>query len=257
MFPTGGFGGMVTKPWSERTKTAERLLMESIEPLSKIPGIRVIPTTPPPLPGGGDFPVDFVITSPSEPQRLGEFAGQLVEKAFGSGLFIFADSDMKFDQPQAEVVFDRDQLRSQGVDLSRAGHDLATLLGGDYVNRFSIQGRSYKVIPQVARVDRLTAEQLGQMYVTGSQDKLVPLSTFASLRTTAEPRELKKFQQLNAVRIQGVIPPPVPLDRALRLLEEEAAPPSPKGSRSTTPANRGSSGPKEAGSSAHSNSPES
>jgi multidrug efflux pump len=222
MFPTGGFGGMVTKPWSERTKTADQLLMESMGPLSKIPGIRAIPLTPPPLPGGGDFPVDLVINSAAEPQQLGELAGTLVEKAFKSGLFIFADADLKFDQPQAEVVFDRDKLRSQGVDLSQAGLDLATLLGGDYVNRFSIQGRSYKVIPQVARADRLTPDQLTELHITGSGGRLVPLSTFATLKTSAEPRELKKFQQLNAVRIQGVIPPPVPLDQALGFLEKEA-----------------------------------
>ena len=220
--PTGGFGGMVTKPWSERKKTAQQLLLESTGPLSKIAGIRVIPLTPPPLPGGGDFPVDFVIASPAEPQQLVEFAKQLVGKAFASGTFIFADSDVKFDQPQAEVVFDRDKLRSQGVDLSQAGQDLSTMLGGNYVNRFSIQGRSYKVIPQIKREDRLTADQLSQIYVKGSGDKLVPLSTFATLRTTTEPRELKKFQQLNAVRIQGVIPPGVPLDKALRTLEDEA-----------------------------------
>jgi multidrug efflux pump len=220
--PTGGFGGMVTKPWSERKKTAQQLLLESTGPLSKIAGIRVIPLTPPPLPGGGDFPVDFVIASPAEPQQLVDFAKRLVGKAFASGIFIYADSDLKFDQPQTEVVFDRDKLRSQGVDLSQAGQDLSTLLGGNYVNRFSIQGRSYKVIPQVKRAERLTPEQLSQIYVTGSQDKLVPLSTFATLKTTTEPRDLKKFQQLNAVRIQGVVPPGVPLDQALRVLEDEA-----------------------------------
>src|SRR5437016_2718507 len=139
-----------------------------------------------------------------------------------SGMFIFADIDVKFDQPQTEIVFDRDKLRSQGVDLSQAGRDLSVLLGGNYVNRFSIQGRSYKVIPQIERADRLTPDQLSHIYITGSNDKLVPLSTFASLKTSAEPRELKKFQQLNAVRIQGVIPPPVPLDQALTFLENEA-----------------------------------
>jgi multidrug efflux pump len=221
-FPTGGFGGMVTKPWSERNKTAQQLLMELMGPLSKVPGVRVIPLTPPALPGGGDFPVDMVIASAAEPQMLRDLATQLVQKAFASGMFIFADADLKFDQPQTEVVFDRDKLRSQGVDLSRAGRDLSTLLGGDYVNRFSIQGRSYKVIPQVKRDERLTADQLTGIYVTGSEDKLVPLSTFATLKTTTEPRELKKFQQLNAVRIQGVIPPPVPLDQALTFLETEA-----------------------------------
>jgi multidrug efflux pump len=219
--PSGGFGGMVTKPWSQRAKTAQQLLVESVGPLSKIAGIRVIPLTPPSLPGGGNFPVEFVIASAAEPRQLSEFANQLVQKAFASGLFIYADTDLKFDQPQAEVVFDRDKLRSQGVDLTQAGQDLSTMLGGDYVNRFSIQGRSYKVIPQIKREGRLTPDQLEQIYVAGSDNKLVPLSTFATLKTTTEPRELKKFQQLNAVTIQGVIPPNVPLDKALRFLEDE------------------------------------
>src|SRR6516162_1457581 len=220
--PGGGFGGMVTKPWSERTKTTQQLMMEAMGPLSKISGVRVIPLTPPPLPGGGNFPVDFVITSAAEPQQVSDFANQLVQKDMTSGMFIFADVDVKFDQPQAEVVFDRDKLRSQGVDLSQAGQDLSTMLGGNYVNRFSIQGRSYKVIPQVKRADRLTPDQLSQIYVKGSSDQLVPLSTFADMKVTTEPRSLNKFQQLNAVRIQGVIPPPVPLDKALSFLEGEA-----------------------------------
>ena len=220
--PTGGFGGMVTKPWSERKKTTQQLLMESSVSLSKIAGVRVIPLTPPALPGGGNFPVDFVIMSAAEPEQVSALADQIVQKAMASGMFVFADTDMKFDQPQTEVVFDRDKLRSQGVDLSQAGQDLSTMLGGNYVNRFSIQGRSYKVIPQVKRVERLTADQLSQIYVKGSADKLVPLSTFATLKTTTQPRSLNKFQQLNAVRIQGVIPPPVPLDQALTFLENEA-----------------------------------
>jgi multidrug efflux pump len=227
--PGGGFGGMVTKPWSQRKKTTNQLLVESMGPLSKIAGVRVIPFTPPPLPGAGNFPVDFVIASSAEPQQLAELAGQIVQKAMASGLFIFADVDMKFDQPQTEVVFDRDKLRSQGVDLSQAGEDLSTLLGGNYVNRFSIQGRSYKVIPQVKRVERLTADQLSQIYVRGSNDQLVPLSTFATLNTTTEPRSLNKFQQLNAVRIQGVIPPNVPLDKALTYLEDQAKATLPQG----------------------------
>jgi multidrug efflux pump len=222
-FPTGGFGGLTTKPWSERTKTTGELLLEAAAKLSRIPGIRVIPQAPAPLPGGGDFPVDLVIASTVEPEQLVELANQLVGKAFQSGLFLFADADVKLDQPQTEVVFDRDKVRSLGVDLGQAGADLAALVGGDYVNRFSIQGRSYKVIPQVKRAGRLTAEQLEDVYVTGPEGKLVPLSTFATLKRSTEPRELKRFQQLNAVRVQGVIPPGVTLDQALGFLEREAA----------------------------------
>src|SRR5690606_32198832 len=134
--PTGGFGGMVTKPWTEREKSTLELQAESAVELAKIPGVRVIPLVPPALPGGGDFPVDLVIASTAEPQQLLDFGNQLVGKAFGSGLFMFADADLKFDQPQAEVVFNRDLVRSQGVDLAQAGRDLATMLGGNYVNRF-------------------------------------------------------------------------------------------------------------------------
>jgi len=222
-FPSGGFGGMVIKPWSERKKSTQQVQMEVSAGLSKITGVRVIPITPPSLPGGGGgLPVDFVIASTAEPQQVSELANQIVLKAFASGLFMFADTDVKFDQPQAKVVFDRDKLRAQGVDLALAGRDLSTLLGGNYVNRFSIGGRSYKVIPQVKRSERLTPDQLSDIYVTGAGGKLVPLSTFATLSTTTEPRDLKRFQQLNAVRITGAIPPGVSLDTALRFLEGEA-----------------------------------
>ncbi|HSP15301.1 MAG TPA: efflux RND transporter permease subunit [Thermoanaerobaculia bacterium] len=229
VFPTFGFGGLVTKPWNERRRGIEQIQMEASAKSARIAGIRAINLVPPSLPGGEGFPVDMAIVSTAEPERLAEFANQLVGKAFASGKFMFADTDLKFDQPQARVVFNRDKLRSQGVDMSQAGRDLSVLLGGNYVNRFSIGGRSYKVIPQVKRSERLTPDQLSGMYVTGQDGKLVPLSTFATIETSTEPRELKRMQQLNAVRIQGAIPPGVSLDDALSYLENEARKTLPRG----------------------------
>jgi len=229
-FPTFGFAGMVVKPWSERKRGIQEISMEASMKSSHIAGIRAIQIVPPSLPGSGEgFPVDMAIVSTAEPARLAEFANQLVGKAFQSGKFMYADTDLKFDQPQAKVIFDRDKLRSQGVDMAQAGRDLSVLLGGNYVNRFSVGGRSYKVIPQVKRAERLTADQLSNMYVTGSNGKLVPLSTFATLETSTEPRELKRFQQLNAVHIQGAIPPNVTLDDALSYMENEAKKILPRG----------------------------
>src|SRR5205085_1648254 len=218
-----------TVPHTQRKRGIQQIVMEASQKTSQIAGIRSIQLVPPSLPGGEGFPVDFAIVSTAEPERLAEFANQLVQKAFTSGKFMYADTDLKFDQPQARVVFNRDKLRSQGVDLAQAGRDLSTLLGGNYVNRFSIQGRSYKVIPLVKRADRLTPDQLTQIYVTGGGGKLVPLSTFATLQTTTEPRELKRFQQLNSVRIQGAIPPGVSLDSAVKFIEDEAAKTLPRG----------------------------
>jgi len=220
---TFGFAGLVTKPWSERTRTTEQIAASLFPVAAGVPGVRIIPVAPPPLPGGSNFDVEFVIASTAEPRELVEFANKLVGKAFASGLFMYADTDLKFDQPQAGIIFDRDKVASQGLDLRRIGADLSTLLGGDYVNRFSIQGRSYKVIPQVKRSERLTTDQLGNLYIRATDGKLVKLSTFATIQTTTEPRDIRRFQQLNSATIQGAIPPGVSLDAALKVLEAEAA----------------------------------
>ena len=222
-------------------------------PLSQIPGIRVIPLTPPPLPGGGDFPVDLVIASAAEPQQLDELASQLVQKAFASGLFIFADADLKFDQPQAEVVFDRDKLRSQGVDLSQAGQDLSTLLGGDYVNRFSIQGRSYKVIPQVKRAERLTPDQLVADLHHGLRRQARPA---VDVRHPADDRRAARAEEVPAAQ-RRAHPGRDPAAGSARPGAERSSKTRPgrscrRASRSTTPASRASSGRRAASSSARS-----
>ena len=225
----GGFSGMGLKPWSERRRTPEQMMPEAFAKLGAVPGVQVIATTPAPLPGGANFPVEFVISSTAEPAELLGFAQQLVGKAMASGRFIFADTDLKYDMPQAEIVFDRDKVASLGLNLQQVGADLGTMLGGHYVNRFSIQGRSYKVIPQVKRGERLNPEQLRDFYVSGPGGKLVQLSTFATIKQSAEPRTLNRFQQLNSAKIQGAIPPHITLDQALKVLETEAAKILPKG----------------------------
>jgi multidrug efflux pump len=220
--PTFGFSGMVTKPWSERTRSTEQIVGEVFGRVSTIPGVRVIATTPEPLPGGSQFPIEFVINSTAEPREIYDFANQLVQKAIESKVFMFADTDLKYDQPQTEIVFDRDKVALLGVNLSQVGADLGTLLGGNYVNRFSNSGRSYKVIPEAKRSARLTVDQLSNFYVSGANGKLVQLSTFATLKTTVEPRTLNRFQQLNSAKIQGAIPPGVTQDQALKVLEAAA-----------------------------------
>jgi multidrug efflux pump len=229
MRPDGGFAGMIAKPWSERTRSVLDLENEAWAKMGMIPGIRVIVTTPPPLPGGSDFPVELVISSTREPQELAEFAEQLVNRAMQSGIFMFATTDLKFDLPQSEIVLDRDKVAALGLSLEGVGRDLAGYTGGDYVNRFNIQGRSYKVIPQAKRSERLNPEQLANWYVTGPDGKLVPLATFASIKNTVEPRQLNRFQQLNAAKIQGAVVPGITIDQGLAVLEEAAREILPRG----------------------------
>ncbi|HRX71192.1 MAG: efflux RND transporter permease subunit [Candidatus Competibacteraceae bacterium] len=227
-FPTSGFGGMVTKPWSERERTVFQILPEVQQKLGQIPGIEMFPATPPALPGGGQFPVEFLIASTADTEEILKIAKQVQVKAMQSGLFAFPPMiDVKIDQPQAEIVIDRDKVADLGLNLQQVGADLAAAVGGNFVNRFNIAGRSYKVIPQVERVDRLTPGQLENLYVTGPDSQLVPLSTVATVRNQTAPRSLNRFQQLNAVKISGVAVRP--LDEALRFLEDEAAKLMPQG----------------------------
>jgi multidrug efflux pump len=221
-FPNSGFGGMVVKPWDDRKRNIFQILPEVQQKLMGIPGIQIFPVTPPALPGGGQFPVEFVLASTAETAQILDFARQLQLKAMNSGMFAFPPQiDVKIDQPESEFVIDRDKVAALGLNLEQVGADLGGMVGGNFVNRFDISGRSYKVIPQIERVGRLNPEQLQNVYVTGPNGKLIPLSTVATLRDSVVPRSLNRFQQLNAVKISGVAVRP--LDEALRFLEYEAA----------------------------------
>ena len=216
-----GFSGVVVKPWAERSRTVTGILPEVQGRVSQIPGIQVFMTTPPALPGGSNFPVEFVITSTADSARLLEIAQTIQSKATASGLFAFPPTiDLKMDQPQATVVFDRDRLADLGIKLSEVGVDLAVATGGDFVNRFNMDGRSYKVIPLVRRADRLNSEQLLDIQVTGPDGQMVPLSSMAKIEHSVVARSLNRFQQLNAVKLSGVTTRT--LDDALKLLEETA-----------------------------------
>lgn len=220
--PKGGFSGVVTKPWGERTRTTDELKDALWPQMAAIPGVRVILTTPPPLPGGSDFPVEFVMSSTREPREIVEHANAIVGRAFASGMFMFADSDLKFDQLESEVVVDRDMVATLNLDLAQVGQDLGTLLGGGYVNRFSVAGRSYKVIPQLLRSSRAFPNQILDSYIAGPSGTLIPLRTIASVKEKVEPRKLNRFQQLNSAKIQGVVPPGVSIDAGLKVLEGAA-----------------------------------
>jgi multidrug efflux pump len=227
-FANSGFSGMVAKPWDDRKRNIFQIMPEVQQKLQKLPGIQIFPVTPPALPGGGDFPVEFILASTAETGQILEFARQLQMKAMKSGMFAFPPLiDLKIDQPQSELIIDRDKVASLGLNLEQIGSDLGGMVGGDFVNRFDISGRSYKVIPQIQRVDRLNPEQLENIYVTGPNGNLIQLSTIATQRETVVPRSLNRFQQLNAVKISGVAIRP--LDEALRYLEGEAAKILPKG----------------------------
>ncbi len=221
-FPNGGFWGVGLKPWEERERTAFELLPEVQARMMRIPGIQTFPILPPALPGGGTFPVEVVIASTAESAEILGFAQKLQEKATASGLFAFPPLiDVKIDQPESEIELDRDKVAELGVDLQTVGKDLAAAVGGNFVNRFSVGGRSYKVIAQLTRAERLNAEQLDNLHVTGPNGQLVALSSIAKIRDSVRPRSLNRFQQLNAVKLSGVAVRP--LDEALAFLEGEAA----------------------------------
>jgi multidrug efflux pump len=226
-FPDNGFGGMVLKPWGVRKTTTKAYLPQVQAKLGAIPGIQMFPIMPSALPGADNFPVSFVITSTADQERILEFARQIFQKAMQAHIFQFGDIDTKIDQPQSEIVFDHDKVAAMGLDMQQVGADLSASIGGNYVNRFNISGRSYKVIPQIKRVDRLNPEQLENIYVSGPNNQLVPLSTVASIRPKTVARSLNRMQQLNAVTISGV--PTGSLDSALTFLENEARNVLPKG----------------------------
>ncbi|WP_374319358.1 efflux RND transporter permease subunit [Pseudoxanthomonas kaohsiungensis] len=225
-------GGFVLKPWSERDRSTNQVLQQALQPkLSSITGLNTFALVPPSLPsaGGDGGGGEFLVLGIGSLEQLNELSDAIVQKAMESRRFIFLDKDLKIDKPRIEVQIDREKAALLGIDMRTLAADMAAMLSGGYVNRFAMENRSYRVIPQVQRSDRLNAAQLENYYTRTRDGQLVPLSTLVTLKETAQPQTLKRFQQLNAVGIMFAPRPGVSKGEALRVLEEAAAEVLPQG----------------------------
>ena len=215
--------GMNLKPWTERERTVMDLKPLVQAKLGGIAGVQAAAFVPPPLPGsGGGLPIQFVVGSIQDPQQLYQFSQQLLGAALQSPYFVFAKSDLQYDRGKVDIRIDRAKARSLGVDMRALGGDLGSMLGGGDVNRFNLQGRSYKVIPQVVRRARINPAQILDYEVRTQSGELVPLSTFVSLERQTRPRKLNRFQQLNAATISAVPAPGVSMGQAIGFLQDQA-----------------------------------
>jgi multidrug efflux pump len=219
----GGFGGMVTNDWRQRDRSTAQMYGEVFGKVSRVPGVRVFPRLDPPLPNPGQYDVELVLQGDGPPGQMLQTAQAVVGAGFQSGKFMYVDTDLKIDLPEARVVIDREQLADLGLDLAGVGQELGTLLGGAYVNRFNFYDRSYKVIPQIGDEDRSSVGPLLDLKVKTPGGRLVPVSTFTHIETSTAPRSLNRFQQRNAVKVFGGVVPGVTKEEGLRVLEEAAA----------------------------------
>ena len=227
--PGQSIAGIVLKPWDRRAMTSNQLQPIIQQEVARIAGAQVVAFQPPPLPGSNGLPVQFVINTTGAFEQLNEVAQAFLQEATKSGMFIFLNTDLKIDQPQSTVVIDRDKAAQLGLRMSDIGSALASMLGGGYVNYFGLDGRSYKVIPQVQQRSRLNTDQLLNYYIRAADGTSVPLSTVARIVTKTIPESLNHFQQLNSATIQGVAFPGVAQADALGYLKDLAARTLPQG----------------------------
>ncbi len=199
------FSGILIKPWEERHRTQQQILQELQPKVAGIAGGQIFSFGRPSLPGStGGPPVQFVITTTADYEQLAQVLDTMQQEATKSGLFLFTDTDLKFDTPQIEVKINHDKANRLGITMQDIGASLATLLGGNYVNRFDLYGRSYQVIPQVPRDFRLAPDWIKRYEIRTSSGALVPLSTVVDVRRSVQPNALTSFQQLNSAILQGV-----------------------------------------------------
>ena len=215
--------GMVLKPWDQRQLNQFKMKKSLQTKLDTVTGLKSFAMIPPPLPGGGGgTPVQFVIKTTNDFQTLFNVSNTILEKARHSGLFIFVDNSLKFNQPEIQFQINRAKAADLGLDMQAIGGNLTSALSGNYINYFNLQGRSYKVIPQLQRSFRLNPEQLGQIYVRASNGTMIPLSTVVTAKERIQPNAMSHFQQLNAATIQAVMMPGVTLGQAIQYLQKQA-----------------------------------
>ncbi|MFI4850413.1 MAG: efflux RND transporter permease subunit [Gimesia chilikensis] len=221
---SSAFGGVILKDWEKRQSTQMQLQRQLQGVASEVAGLESVVIAPPTLPGAGEgAPVQFVISSLEDPRVIHEVSQDILQKARESGLFTYIQSDLKYDKLEQRISVDRDKAAALGVNIGDLGGDLSTMLSAGYVNYFSYDGRSYRVIPQVGREHRLQAEQLLDYRVATRDGELVPLSLFVSLEDDIQPRQLKRFNQLNAATLSGVPAPGVSFDRVIAFLRKTVA----------------------------------
>jgi multidrug efflux pump len=212
--------GMVFKPWDERKRTTNQLQPQIQKELDKIAGARIAAFQRPSLPGGGSgLPVQFVVQTTESFEKLNTLTQTLMQKARESGAFMFLDTDLKIDRAQTSIILNRDKISELGLTMQDVGNALGATLSNGYINYFDLSGRSYQVIPQVARAERLNKQQLLNYYITSASGASIPLSTVAHLKTTVVPEALNHFQQLNSATISGVAIPGVTIGEALKTLQ--------------------------------------
>ena len=211
--------GFMLKPWNERKKTQMEILPYLQEKLNTVPGLQIVAFPLPSLPGSQGLPVQFVITTTSGYKQLYQVSNELIAQAMKSGLFAYMDSDLKYDQPQIDISIDRSKALSMGINMQTLGNSLSTLLSENYINWFSMQGYSYKVIPQVLDKYRFDQNSLKNYYIAASNGQLVPLSSIITIKTTTVPEALNRFNQQNSATISATMKPGVTLGQALSYLE--------------------------------------
>ena len=200
-----GFGGIILKDYSQRKRGAAAIQMDLQQRASQIAGANIFWINPPSLPGsGGGYPIQFVIQTSAPFNELYEVSQSVLQKAQASGKFYVLDNSLKLDKPQATMAVDRDKVALLGITMKDLGGALSSMLGGGYVNYFSIAGRSYKVIPQVLQQDRLNPDQVANYYIPTASGGVVPASTVVSFTTKTVPESVTHFQRLNSATIQGV-----------------------------------------------------
>lgn len=228
--PNLALSGIVLRPWSERDRTAMDIIPEIQQRANAVAGFQSVAFGLQPLPGaGGGLPVQFVIGSTEPTLSIYDVSQQLLAAAYESGLFVFADVDMKYDRPQTDIIIDRAKAANLGIDMERLGGELGLMLGGNFVNRFSIQGRAYKVIPQVERRYRQNADQINYFPVATRSGELISLANLVSFESSVEPQELRRFQQLNSATLSGVPAPGVAVGTALEFLDNKIREIAPRG----------------------------
>ncbi len=224
------FAGLILKPWDQRERNQKQILAELGPKFLTVPTAQVQAFSPPALPGStGGPPMQFVIRTTGDYATLADIALKIQQAAKESGLFLFTDVDLKFDTPQYVFKIDTDKANRLGVNMAEIGTTLATMLGGNYVNLFSLYGRSYQVIPQAPREFRLTPDWLTKYRVRATNGELVPLSAVATVTEKVQPNALTSFQQLNSATVSGVPFPGRTLGEALDFLKSKSAEIFPEG----------------------------
>ena len=215
-----GFIIVLLEHWDKRKRAGQKIMMESFQKISKVPGVLAFPIMPQGIRSGGiEKPIQFVILGNTY-EELIEWKEIIKKEARKNKNLINIEDDFNRNKPILNVKIDQKKSSDLGVSTIDIGKSIETIFGSRNITKFTKDGKEYDIILQGDIKNRQEPSSLNKVYVRSKNTgKLISISNLVSLEEEGTAPFLVRYNRQKAITISANIGGDYTLTEALNFLE--------------------------------------